>query len=170
MGDVKKKICLLGEFSVGKTSLIRRFVEGRFDEKYLSTIGVSISRKSLRRDGYGLDLIIWDLAGGEEFAGVNAAYLRGSAGGILVCDLSRPETLDVVRSSALLARAVNPQIALVLAANKCDLVSDRTAISPFLETLSGETAAPWLYTSAKSGEQVADLFESLASEIERQNA
>ena len=66
MHTVQKKVCLLGDFAVGKTSLIRRFVEGRFDDRYLSTIGVKISRKTVTRADHLLNLLIWDLAGGDE--------------------------------------------------------------------------------------------------------
>jgi GTPase SAR1 family protein len=66
-----KKVYLLGDFSVGKSSLVRRYVEGRFDDKYLSTIGVKISRKVLERDEYALNLLIWDLAGGEDFGEIS---------------------------------------------------------------------------------------------------
>lgn len=166
MRIAKKKICLLGDFSVGKTSLIRRYVEGSFDEKYLSTIGVNISRKTLSRDSYQLDFIIWDLAGGEEFSAVNANYLRGSAGGILVCDLTRPETLTTVPGYAQLAREVNPRIALLIAANKSDLVEERTITTQNMDALAAELDMPWRITSAKSGDQVLETFHSLATAIE----
>ncbi len=93
MNEIQKKVCLLGDFAVGKTSLVRRFVEGRFDDKYLSTIGVKISRKTLARPYGALHLIVWDLAGGEEF-GAESSYLRGAAGALIVGDLTRRETLE----------------------------------------------------------------------------
>jgi GTPase SAR1 family protein len=64
---IQAKICLLGDFAVGKTSLVRQFVEGRFDEKYLSTIGVKVSRKIVSRPNLELHFLLWDLAGRERF-------------------------------------------------------------------------------------------------------
>ncbi|MBK8429800.1 MAG: hypothetical protein IPL28_00260 [Chloroflexi bacterium] len=64
MNTIQKKVCLLGDFAVGKTSLVRRFVEGRFDDRYLSTIGVKISRKTITRAEYILNLLVWDLGRG----------------------------------------------------------------------------------------------------------
>ena len=89
MSAVQKKVCLLGDFAVGKTSLIRRYVEDRFDDKYLSTIGVKISRKIVQRPDYALTLLIWDLAGGDDINQLSRRYLLGAVGAILVCDLTR---------------------------------------------------------------------------------
>ncbi len=67
MTAIQRKVCLLGDYSVGKTSLVRRFVEGQFDDKYLSTIGVRISRRTMVRADKEINLLIWDLAGAQEF-------------------------------------------------------------------------------------------------------
>ncbi|MCP5099231.1 MAG: GTP-binding protein, partial [Chloroflexi bacterium] len=96
MRVVQKKICLLGDFAVGKTSLIRQYVEGKFDDRYLSTIGVKISRKTLKRDAMTLNLLIWDLAGGDNQNQIQATYLRGAVGALMVCDLTRTETIDAI--------------------------------------------------------------------------
>ena len=97
MVTLSKKVCLLGDFAVGKTSLVRRFVYDLFDDKYISTIGVKVSRKtvSLARDDDIVDLtmMLWDLAGSEEFSRMRASYLRGAACALMVYDISRPETL-----------------------------------------------------------------------------
>ena len=96
MKAISKKVCLLGDFAVGKTSLVRRFVLNIFEDRYLSTIGVKVSRKTVVTPGPGdlieLTLMLWDLAGSEEFDQVRASYLRGASGAVLVCDLTRPET------------------------------------------------------------------------------
>ena len=76
----KKKICMVGACGVGKTSLVRRFVESIFDESYQTTIGVKIDKKLLELDGREVTLVIWDLAGEDEFAQVREAHLRGAAG------------------------------------------------------------------------------------------
>jgi small GTP-binding protein len=160
---IQKKICLLGDFSVGKTSLVRRFVEGRYDEKYHSTIGVSVMRRRLDRPAGALNFILWDLAGGENDAH-SSNYLIGAAGGLIVCDLTRPETLQCFTRCAAQLRAVNPQAVLVFAANKVDLVETRCLGEDALREASA--GGPLVYTSAKTGEQVARAFELLAEQLE----
>jgi small GTP-binding protein len=166
MKVVQKKICLLGEFSVGKTSLIRRFVEERFDENYLSTIGVHMSRKRLDRNDHFLDFFIWDLAGGEDFRVVGPNYLRGAAGAIIVCDLTRKETLNALSFYADNIRSLNPQAALVFAANKADLVHERIVAHDEILAAINPYADSYLLTSAKTGHNVDLAFTELANRVE----
>lgn len=167
MKVVKKKICLLGEFSVGKTSLIRRFVETRFDEGYLSTIGVHMSRKRLERNDHFLDFFIWDLAGGENFNVVGPNYLRGAAGAIIVCDLTRKETLLALPHYAGQIRSLNPNAALVFAANKADLVLERVVAHDELQEAITSFSNSYVLTSAKTGQNVDLAFATLADQIEK---
>ena len=122
MRVVQKKVCLLGDFAVGKTSMVRRYVEGKFDDKYLSTIGVKISRKVLERDGYTLNLLIWDLAGGEDFEEISQRYLLGAVGALIVCDLTRVDTLTYMKEYAERLRVSDAGAAIVLAGNKVDSI------------------------------------------------
>ncbi len=113
---VQKKICMLGDFAVGKTSLMRRFVEGKFDDKYMSTIGVKISRKIIFRSYGQLNLLVWDMTGGDDFGTqARSSYLRGASAALVVCDLSRRETLTVLERYAQQMQQLNPQTPLVLA-------------------------------------------------------
>jgi len=160
------KICLLGEFAVGKTSLVRRFVEGRFEDKYLSTIGVKISHKFFRLDDHQLNLVVWDLAGEEKFAVYQSSYIRGASGAIMVCDLSRHETLEAVADYAQHLRLLDPGIIIVFAANKVDL-EDRKISDEELQQISDTFNSPHLLTSAKTGEQVERVFQILAERILR---
>lgn len=100
MPALSKKVCLLGDFAVGKTSLVRRFVHDYFDDQYLSTIGVKVSRKTINiaqgEQIVELTMMLWDLAGSEEFTHLRASYLRGAAGVLLVGDLTRPLTFDTL--------------------------------------------------------------------------
>lgn len=166
---IQKKVCMLGHFAVGKTSLVRRFVEGRFDDKYLSTIGVKISRKPVTTDRGVVHLILWDLAGSEEYNGVQTSYLQGASGGLVVCDLTRPETLEGWARYVQRLREVNPSARIVLVANKADL-TDQRAISDeelrqaaaSLDNGIGLPAEYWL-TSAKTGDNVEAAFRRLAA-------
>lgn len=166
MKTVQKKVCLLGDFAVGKTSLIRRFVEGKFDEKYLSTIGVNISRKPLQRGEHILNFIIWDLAGGESFISPTKSYLRGAAGALIVCDLTRNDTLAALNKYAEEIKHMIPQAPFVLIGNKADLLDSRSISPADLDAISQQLKAPFLLTSAKSGDNVETAFALLADHIE----
>jgi small GTP-binding protein len=162
---LSKKICLLGDFAVGKTSLVRRFIYNLFEDKYLSTIGVKVSRKVVavpRRDEVvELTLMLWDLAGSEEFDSVRTSYLRGASGGLAVCDLTRPATLDSLRRYAQELRAVNPQACLFVAGNKADLTGQWQSTEAQVQAMASEMQASYFLTSAKTGEHVEEAFRQL---------
>jgi small GTP-binding protein len=162
---LSKKVCLLGDFAVGKTSLVRRFVYDRFDDRYITTIGVKVSRKTVAVvRAYGiveLTMMLWDLAGSEEFDRVRASYLRGSAGAVLVCDLTRPETLDSLRAYQEDLFSINPEAQLVLAANKRDLTEQQRLSTAQIEAFAAELNIPHTLTSAKTGDEVEQLFRQL---------
>jgi small GTP-binding protein len=98
MSVVQRKVCMLGATSVGKTSLVRRFVESIFSDKYQSTIGVKIDRKLVQVDDAQVSLLLWDLQGEDEFQRVRLSYLRGASGLIFVADGTRPDTLATTRA------------------------------------------------------------------------
>lgn len=166
MVSLSKKVCLLGDFAVGKTSLVRRFVYNLFDDRYLSTIGVKVSRKVLvvPRDGEVVELTImlWDLAGSEEFDEVHTSYLRGAAGAVLVCDVTRDETVTDLHRYARDLAAISPQTCLVVSANKVDLMHPRGAIEDRGRAIADALQAPCFLTSARTGEGVEDVFRHLA--------
>jgi small GTP-binding protein len=160
-----KKICLLGDFAVGKTSLVRRFVYNLFKDEYISTIGVKVSRKTVvvARDEEVVELtmMLWDLAGSEEFDRVRANYLRGAAGGLLVCDVTRPDTLESLQTYADDLLRVNPTVLFVLAANKRDLSDQQQLSEAQVEAVAARLDAPYRLTSAKTGDEVEALFRHL---------
>ncbi len=162
---LNKKICLLGDFAVGKTSLIRRFVYDKFDDSYLSTIGVKISRKALNLDLAGkppaLNMLIWDLAGGEEFSSAMLNYYRGAAGAIIVCDLTRKPTLDKMEEYAKTFLEINRAAPLVFVGNKVDLENERVVSDADLAAIAQPHDAPLYTSSAKTGENVEELFMRL---------
>jgi small GTP-binding protein len=165
---IQKKICMLGDFAVGKTSLVRRFVEGRFDDRYLTTIGVKVSRRPVELpDSPPVNLLIWDLAGGEDFTGVQTNYLQGSSGALLVCDLTRALTLDPLKKYGHRLREVNPRAALIIAGNKVDLTEQREIEDEEIVDLADLLDANWFITSAKTGDHVEKAFTSLAERILR---
>ncbi|MCB8944557.1 MAG: GTP-binding protein [Ardenticatenaceae bacterium] len=167
MKEIQKKVCLLGDIAVGKSSLVRRFVEGIFDDKYLSTMGVHVSRKVITQANHQLKLLVWDLAGGEDFtASSTINYLRGAAGAILVCDLTRENTLETLATYAQMMLQVNPTAVFVIVGNKADLSNERIISDLMLSAHSKNLKCPYLSTSAKTGERVEDAFHLLAAQLE----
>lgn len=160
-----KKICLLGDFSVGKTSLVRRFVHSRFDDQYISTIGVKVSRKTivlpLAEDLVELTLMVWDLAGGQGTATVAASYLRGAVGAVLVCDMTRAESLAHLPLYARDLHSVMPTAKLMVAANKLDLTNEYQLSPDNIAEAATQLEAPYYLTSAKEGNEVETLFRHL---------
>ena len=164
---ISRKVCLLGDFAVGKTSLVRRFVYNLFNDKYISTIGVKVSRKTVAvprdrdNDVVELTMMLWDLAGSEEFSRVRASYLRGVAGAILVCDLTRAETLDNLRPYADDVFNINPGARFILAANQRDLADQQQIFPAQIEAVAADLNAPYYLTSTKTGDEVETLFRHL---------
>lgn len=160
----KFKVCMLGAFAVGKTSLVQRFVYSLFSDQYQTTLGVKIDKKSLQLDGHAIELILWDLAGEDDFINVRSSYLRGSAGGVLVADGSRAETLDIVfQLKDKLYQEVG-EVPLILIINKSDLRETWNIDAERLETLRDEG---WLVieTSARDNSNVDQAFELLAGQL-----
>lgn len=160
-----KKVCLLGDFAVGKTSLVRRFVYNLFSDKYLSTIGVNVSRKMVavqRADEVvELTMMLWDLAANAEFDQMQASYLRGAAGAIVVCDLTRPETLTHLKTQAQNLRDTSAKAQIILAANKADLSTEHQVTSAEVEAVATALDIPFYFTSAKTGAHVEEIFRHL---------
>jgi len=159
---LKKKICLIGAFAVGKTSLVRQYILSLFSEKYLSTVGVKIDKKQLVVNGRGLDLIIWDLHGEDDFQSVRMSYLRGASGCIYVADGTRRATLDTaMRLRQRAENAIGPTPS-ILAVNKCDLDADWEIDPQTLQEMVAEDLAV-IRTSAKTGDSVEAVFYKLAA-------
>lgn len=173
MSTISKKICLVGDFGVGKTSLIRRFVERQFSDQYLSTVGVKISRKTLELEilelekKLSLQLLIWDLEGHTKFKGIAPTYLQGSSGAIVVADVSRIETLERIPEHIQLFTSVNPKSSAIVALNKSDLI-DEEKLQKLVQLIHNQELKQviGLYTtSAKTGLFVDEIFQKLAYKI-----
>ena len=166
---ISKKICLLGDFAVGKTSLVRRFVYALFEDKYISTIGVKVSRKTVvlphEEEVVELALMLWDLAGSAEFSRVQASYLRGAVGAVLVCDVTLPETLDSLLAYADDLWRVSPDARFVCAGNKSDLEGQQQLALEDIERAVAALEAPCYLTSAKTGRGVEALFRRLGQMV-----
>ena len=161
---LQKKICLLGSFAVGKTSLARRFVHSAFSEQYHTTIGVKIDRKEVEVNGHTVKLLIWDIHGDDEFQKVRASYLRGMSGYFLVADGTRPETMETIAMLNELANETVGDIPFILLINKADLVNEWRIPD---EELAALKAKGWIIhrTSAKSGDHVEESFHQLTERM-----
>jgi len=155
----------MGGFAVGKSSLARRFATSVFDDTYVSTVGVSVIRKAVDVPGAGgsgkLTILLWDLAGCEELQHGQESYLHGVSGAVLVCDLTRLETLATLRDCVDAVLRVSPGVQFVLAANKCDLVDLSQRGVSRVEALATDLGAPYYLTSARTGAGVDTLFRHL---------
>jgi small GTP-binding protein len=168
LAQLTKKICLLGDYSVGKTSLVRRFIESRFDENYLSTLGVSVSRKVIQIEqpsAITLTMLLWDTNGGGPFNTIVRTYYQGSSGALLVGDLTRASTVAALHNYAAEFRNINPGVPLVLIGNKVDLVNTRMVSDETLAEVAEAHKAQWLLGSAKTGQGVDQAFQLLATAI-----
>ena len=161
---IQKKICMVGAFAVGKTSLVARFVESIFSEKYHTTVGVKISKKALQVGDQEWHLILWDLAGEDEFLQLRTSYLRGSAGYLLVVDGTRQATLDTAMSIQQRIVDTVGNIPFVVLFNKADLTNEWEITNDALEELSHK-GWPCLKASAKTGVGVDEAFLTLIAKM-----
>lgn len=163
---ISKKVCMLGGFSVGKTSLVERYVHSLFSDKYLSTVGVKISKKALSLDGTDVTLVLWDLEGKDVYANVNLAYLRGAMGFFTVADGTRKETLETAVSLRKTALSVAGDIPSCILVNKADMKEQWEITESMLAPLV-EQGVRILRTSAKTGLGVEEAFTDLTRSMLR---
>jgi small GTP-binding protein len=161
---IQKKICMLGSFAVGKTSLVRRFIESIYSETYLTTVGVKIDKKVVRHNDSDITLLLWDLYGEDEFQKMRWTYLRGAHGYLLVADGTRRNTLEKAFQLEQRVREEVGEIPFIFVINKADLVQD-WELDPAME--SQLTARNWtiLRSSAKTGENVDEAFLQLTRKM-----
>ena len=161
---LQNKICMLGGFGVGKTSLVSRFVSSIFSDTYLTTVGVKIDKKKVSLDAGEMTLMLWDIYGQDELQTVRDSYLRGATGYLLVADGTRHSTLDTAVSLHKRAESVIGRVPFLLLLNKRDLEREWQVDE---QTLVALVKQGWrvVKTSAKTGEGVEEAFATLAREM-----
>lgn len=161
---LQKKICMVGAFATGKTSLVARFVHSIFSEKYLTTVGVKIDKKTLEINGKQLNFILWDIYGEDEFQKLRLSYLRGSSGYLLVVDGTRHNTLEKALELQKRVEESIGTLPFILVLNKWDLSDEWEIDTPEIDALSQKE---WtiMKTSAKTGIGVEEVFQTLANKL-----
>jgi small GTP-binding protein len=161
---IKKKVCMVGLYGVGKTSLVKRFVESIFGERYLTTVGVKIDKKDVFVGGCTVTLAIWDIAGEDDLAEFRISNVRGASGYVLVADGCRRASLGKAVDLQKRITASFGPLPFVLVVNKADL-RDEWEIQP--EALAALTGEGWhaIEASAKTGHAVELIFHTLAKDM-----
>ena len=158
---IQKKVCMVGMFGTGKTSLVQQYVHSIFSVKYHSTVGVKIDRKVVEVDGTAVTLVLWDLAGRDHTQDIPPSYLRGAHAVLFVVDGTRRDTLDELASLRELARSAAGEVPSMVALNKNDLKAE-WQLREQDEAALGSGGWHTLRTSAKSGEGVEAAFSWIA--------
>ena len=161
---IPKRICTVRPPSGGRTSFVARYVQSLFSEKYHTTVGVKIDKKILSARGHEVTLMIWDIAGEDEFHAVEASYLRGASGYLLVADGTRRRTLDQALALQRRMQAALGALPFVVLLNKADLAGQWEVSEDDLEPITSQ-GWPCLKTSAKTGAGVEAAFLALAEKL-----
>ncbi|XP_044752263.1 ras-related protein Rab-21 [Coccinella septempunctata] len=166
VGYFNFKVVLLGEGCVGKTSLVLRYVEDKFNNNHISTIQASFLNKKLNIDGKRVNLSIWDTAGQERFHALGPIYYRSSNGAVLVYDITDEDSFQKVKCWVKeLRRMLGTDICLIIVGNKTDLEKDRHVSYEDAETYASKVGAVYFETSAKLNQGVEEMFFTLTEKM-----
>ena len=162
--SIHKKICIIGEFGVGKTSLVARFVRSIFSDKYHTTVGVKIDKKEVLVDDQNVTLVLWDLAGESAVSALKVSLVNGASGFLLIADGTRRETLLATVKLQKDVAAIIGDAPFILAVNKADLQEEWTVTPSDLDAFR---AFGWdvRLASAKNGDGVEQIFADLAARL-----
>ena len=168
---IQRKICLLGDGAVGKTSLIRKYVMDYFDDEYVATVGTKITKKEIKikepgKESTYMTIMIWDIVGQKECRDLHRMYYQGADGALIVCDLTRKKTFQSIREWADSLRKETGRVPVILIGNKSDVETSHWQVrDEDLVALSLEFRSPYFLTSAKNGENVEAAFKALAERM-----
>jgi len=161
---IQKKVCMVGFFATGKTSLVRQYVHAKFSDRYLTTVGVKVDRKEVVAGGNPVNLLLWDLEGKDGTQDLQTSYLRGASGVIYVVDGTRRDTFTRVRELRDAVQGAVGEVPSVVALNKADLTGQWALTDGDTQDLAKD---PWrvVVTSAKTGNGVPEAFQWLAESM-----
>jgi len=163
--DLIFKVCLLGYFGVGKTSLVYRWIENRFSQDFKSTLGVNLLKKNLMIDGNSVSVQIWDLGGQDSFQSLRKLYIEGAQGALAVFDVTSSVSFEKLNQWVKDFKAQRPNAPILLIGNKIDLSDSRAVSEEEAISYAKENEMELLFTSAKTGHQVEDAFQRLIKTI-----
>ena len=163
------KILTIGESGVGKTCILRRFVEDKFLKNHLATIGIDFKTKTLNINNQEIKLKIWDTAGQERFRNITTQYYKGADGIVLVYDVTDEASFDKIKDwmDQILSNTNKDEICLILLGNKCD-IEKRSISYEQGKTLANELQVNFFETSAQTGQNIKEAFETLTADIMKQ--
>ena len=165
---IQKKVCMLGTFAVGKTSLVRRFVESIYTDKYHTTVGVKVDKKVVTANAVEVALLLWDIEGSENEHDLRTSYLRGASGYLLVADGTRSDTLHTAMAIQARVEEVIGPVPYLLLINKSDL-TEKWDMDPQEIAALEQKGLTVINTSAKTGQGVEGAFLTLAQQMMENN-
>lgn len=171
---IKRKIVLVGNPMVGKTSLIRKFVTDQFSDDYIVTVGFKVTSKKLvypdinKDTDIELTLMIWDIMGQKGYKLTPSTAFQGAKGALMVCDRTRPETLIDLGNMISWLLKITSEIPIIIIANKSDLTDQIKFGEPAVKDIATAFNAPYFITSAKTGENVQMAFNVMGRMILKQ--
>eukprot|EP01100_Stratorugosa_tubuloviscum_P012471 TRINITY_DN594_c0_g1_i5.p1 TRINITY_DN594_c0_g1~~TRINITY_DN594_c0_g1_i5.p1 ORF type:complete len:200 (-),score=84.16 TRINITY_DN594_c0_g1_i5:181-780(-) len=160
------KLVLLGESGVGKSSIVLRFVKGQFLEKQENTIGAAFLTQTVCLNDTTVKFEIWDTAGQERYHSLAPMYYRGAQAAIVVYDITSSDSFERAKNWVTeLQSQGNSNIVIALAGNKSDLASERKVTIKDAHSYADENGIFFIETSAKTSENVNDLFVDIAKKL-----
>ncbi len=169
---LKIKVTVIGDGSVGKTSLIQKFTQGTFQTDYIKTIGAQLTKYKTEIDGYRIELIFWDIAGQDNFHFLRPSFYRASKAAIIVYSLEEnnlgERSFDNITSWYEDVKQFCGEIPVVVFANKVDLINEQSLVKTKIQNLvKRRNFLGYYITSAKTGQGLDDAFNTLSKEIKR---
>ena len=155
------KLLLLGDSSVGKTSILLKYISNKFDESSISTVGVDYMDKIIDYNKFKIKLQIWDTSGEEKFRTITKNFYRNADGLLVVFDLTKKESYDHIKSWINEAKENNDKLKTILIGNKLDLKDERIVAIDVAKQFAEKNNLKYIETSAKDGTNINELFQAI---------